>query len=380
MEIDRVIAAEFPPQNRCIHLNHAGVAPWPRRAVAAVMRFAEESHACGVTTYEGWLRTEANLRQSLCRLIQGAAPEDIALLKNTSEGLSVVAHGLSWRAGDNIVTTDQEFPSNRIVWQSLAAQGVELRQAALDGVTPPEELLFRCVDQRTRLIAVSSVQFGTGLRMDLERIGEYCRRHGILFCVDAIQSLGALEFDLEAIQADFVAADGHKWMLGPEGVALFYVRPELRERLTLRQFGWHMVEAMGDYARADWSPARSARRFECGSPNLLGIHALEASLSLLLEIGLKTASRKILNNSSYLIELIDNNPDSLELLSARDPGRRSGIVTFRHRALPAAELYQVLRDQGVICAMRGGGIRFSPHFHTRRESLENAMRLVLAAG
>lgn len=379
MEIDRIAAVEFSPEDRCIHLNHAGVAPWPRRAAAAVARFAEESHACSVTAYEGWLRTEAKLRQHLCRLIQGGVPDDIALLKNTSEGLSVVAHGLSWHSGDNIVTTNQEFPSNRIVWQSLAAQGVELRQAALDDVTPPEELLFSCVDQRTRLIAVSSVQYATGLRMDLERIGEFCRRRDILFCVDAIQSLGALEFDLGAVQADFVAADGHKWMLGPEGVALFYVRPELRERITLRQFGWHMVEAMGDYARTDWSPARSARRFECGSPNLLGIHALEASLSLLLEIGLKTISRKVLNNSNYFIDFIDDNSAILELLSARDPARRSGIVTFRHRALPASRLYQILRDQGVICAMRGGGIRFSPHFHTRRESLEKAMRLVIAA-
>ncbi|MCC6209235.1 MAG: aminotransferase class V-fold PLP-dependent enzyme [Gammaproteobacteria bacterium] len=379
MAVDPVIAAEFSPDDACIHLNHAGVSPWPRRAVAAVTRFAEESHACNVTTYERWLRTEEALRQRLCRLIQASVPEDIALLKNTSEGLSLVAHGLPWRSGDNIVTTDQEFPSNRIVWQSLAAQGVELRQAELDSEMSPEECLLSCVDEHTRLIAVSSVQYATGLRMDLERIGEFCRRHDILFCVDAIQSLGALEFDLEAIGADFVAADGHKWMLGPEGIALFYVRPELRDRITLRQYGWHMIEAMGDYERSDWSPARSARRFECGSPNMLGIHALEASLSLLLETGLETVSRKILSNSAYLIDAIDSNSAVLELISARDPGRRSGIVTFRHRALPTPRLYQILRDQGVICAMRGGGIRFSPHCHSRRESLDKAMRLAIEA-
>ncbi|MGE0372661.1 MAG: aminotransferase class V-fold PLP-dependent enzyme [Gammaproteobacteria bacterium] len=380
MASDPLLASEFSAEDACIHLNHAGVSPWPRRAVIAVTRFAEENLSGSAPAYERWLRTEQELRLQMCRLINAGAPEDIALLKNTSEGLSVVAHGLPWRRGDNIVTTDQEFPSNRIVWQSLEPQGVALRRAALTREKPPEDALFEQVDGRTRLIAVSSVQYATGLRMDLVRIGEFCRRHDVLFCIDAIQSLGALEFNLDAVRADFVAADGHKWMLGPEGVALLYVRPGLRERLALRQYGWHMIEDAGDYEREDWAPARSARRFECGSPNLLGIHGLQASLSLLLEIGLETVSRKIMNNSAYLIDMIEDNPGVLELISAREPGRRSGIVTFRHRSVPTPQLYQRLREQGVVCAMRGGGIRFSPHFYTRREALARAMRMALEAG
>lgn len=375
MCLDLLLAAEFPSPGEHIQLNHAGVAPWPRRTVTAVSRFAGESHTLGPAGYEGWLRTEEELRRQLCRLIKAGSPEDIALLKNTSEGLSVVAYGLSWVAGDNIVTTDQEFPSNRIVWQSLAPQGVELREAALTRSETPEDALFARVDERTRLITVSSVQYATGLRLDLERIGAFCRRHRILFCVDAIQSLGMIELDLARIQADFVVADGHKWMMGPEGIALFYVRPGLRDQLALRQYGWHMVEHVGDYERRDWSVARSARRFECGSPNMLGIHGLHASLSLLFEVGLDVVSRMALANGAYVAELIDSHAGKLELLSEQAPERRSAIVTFRHRGMAPAQLYQQLRERRITCAQRGGGIRFAPHFYTRREALEEAVRL-----
>jgi cysteine desulfurase/selenocysteine lyase len=379
MRLDLLLGSEFPASDDYIHLNHAGVSPWPRRTVNAITRFAEENHVQGAAGYEHWLMMEADLRRKLCRLINAAAPEDIALLKNTSEGLSVIAHGLSWNAGDNIVTTDQEFPSNRIVWQSLAPQGIELREAALEWAETPEDALFAQVDERTRLITVSSVQYATGLRMDLGRIGGFCRRHGILFCVDAIQSLGMLEFDLTNVQADFIVADGHKWMMGPEGVALFYMRPELRDRLVLRQYGWHMVEQAGEFERREWSVARTARRFECGSPNMLGIHGLQASLSLLLETGLDTVAGMALDNGACLIDLIDANAVNLELLSDRNPARRSAIVTFRHRRIAPASLYQQMRDRRVSCALRGGGIRFSPHFYTRRDALEKAVRQVLEA-
>lgn len=365
---------EFPHREDLIYLNHAGVSPWPRRAADAVAAFAQENWRDGPVHYERWIATETRLRERCRALVNAAASEDIALLKNTSEGLSIVAYGMPWQDGDNVVTTDQEFPSNRIVWESLADRGVELRQAAIGASDDPEAALLACVDERTRLITVSSVQYATGLRMELARLGAFCRRHDIVFCVDGIQGLGALQFDVEAIQADVVVADGHKWMMGPEGVALFYTRPALRERLRLTQYGWHMVEAMGDYDRRDWTIARSARRFECGSPNMLGIHGLEASLSLLEEIGIDRVERAVLDHATCLIDLIDA-ADRLELLSSRAASRRSGIVTFRHRTIDAATLYRTLRGQGVHCAPRGGGIRYSPHFHTSRLQLEQAVRM-----
>jgi selenocysteine lyase/cysteine desulfurase len=366
-------SSEFQISDDILYLNHAAVAPWPKRAVDAVVRLARENGIRGATNYPEWMRVEARLRERLTDLIGAASPADIALTKNTSEALSIIAYGLDWRPGDNVVGIAQEFPSNRIVWESLSHLGVEYRRLDLYASRVPEDDLVGLSDAHTRLVAVSSVQYARGLRLDLERLGDLCRERGILFCVDGIQSLGAIPFDLAKVRADFLAADGHKWMLGPEGIALLYVSPEIRSRLRLHQYGWHMVEHPGDYDRADWSPASDATRFECGSPNMLGIHALEASLSLLLEMGLDVVHDAIAERVGRLIDLIDR--QGFELLSPRSPERRAGIVTFRVPGTDSAALHKALIAQGLICAQRGGGIRFSPHFYTREEVLKGAISL-----
>lgn len=369
---------EFPLEDGLIHLNHAAVGPWPQRTVEAVKAFAEENGARGSLHYPRWLETEAALREQLRVLINAPAAEDIALVKNTSEALSFVAYGLDWQPGDSIVTTDQEFPSNRIVWESLEERGVTVRRARLEGPQTPEEAIFSAVDDSTRLIAVSSVQYASGLRMDLAALGRFCRERAILFCVDAIQSVGALPMDVQAIQADFLAADGHKWMLGPEGLGVFYCRSEVRPRLSLTQYGWHMVEALGEFDRAEWKPAESARRFECGSPNMLGIHAFEASLSLLFDYGLDRVEEALLLRSRRLLEAFAGH-EGLELVTPASPGRHAGIVTVRRRRGDEADLFELLKRNGVFCARRGGGIRLSPHFYTPLEQLDAAIELIAAA-
>jgi cysteine desulfurase/selenocysteine lyase len=369
---------EFLLNDEILYLNHAAVAPWPKRTRDAVIRFAEDNARLGSKHYPQWVVIEQELRERLARLIHAPSPDDIALLKNTSEALSVVAHGLPWTNGDNIITSNEEFPSNRIVWESLAEQGVELRQIDLHSAATPEEALLARVDNNTRLIAVSSVEYASGLRLDLERLGEYCREHDIFFCVDAIQSIGAVNMDVQAIKADFVMADGHKWMLGPEGIALFYVRPKLRHQLQLHQFGWHMVEEHMNFDAKVWQPAHSARRFECGSPNMLGIHALHASIGLLLEVGMETVESRLLENSRYLIELINAHPE-LELITLDDEARLAGIVTFKRRGVDSQGLYKYLMSRDVMCALRGGGIRFSPHFYIGKEALDQAVQMVISA-
>jgi len=364
------LATEFPLRPGLIYLNHAAVAPWPRRTARAVELFARENMLQGAADYPRWMRVEAELREQLRQLLGARQADDVALLKNTSEGLSLVAQGLPWQPGDNVVITDQEFPSNRIVWESLRPSGVEVREVPVGGSDPEAELIS-ALDSRTRLLAVSAVQYATGLRMELARLGAACRRAGVVFCVDAIQSLGALPLDVEAQQIDFVAADAHKWLLGPEGIAVFWCRPELRDRLRLYEYGWHMVEHPGDYERRDWTPAASARRFECGSPNMVGIHALHASLSLLLEVGMDKVAAAIAERSERLVAGCEAR--GLELLTPRPARRRAGIVTFRHRTLPAALLHERLKAAGVVCAPRGGGIRFSPHFYTPLEALDEAL-------
>lgn len=365
---------DFPLDSDLCHLNHAAVGPWPQRTAETVARFAAENARQGSLDYPRWLATEQRLRERLARLIGAQSSADIALVKNTSEALSIVAYGIDWQAGDGIVGIAQEFPSNRIVWESLANQGVSWRGLDLEQADDPEADLIALCDDRTRLLAVSWVQYGRGLRLDLARLGAFCHANDILFCVDAIQGLGALPFHLDETHADIVVADGHKWMLGPEGVALLYVRPTLRSALTLRQFGWHMVEHPGDFERRDWQPATDARRFECGSPNLLGIHALEASLSVLEDIGADAIQKRLEARIEHLVGLIDQR--GFELLTPRDPARRAGIVTFRVPNLPADQLYQALMSRRVLCAQRGGGIRFSPHFYTPFAVIERAMMIL----
>lgn len=364
---------EFP-NAKGAYLNHAAVAPWPKRTRDAVIAFAQENYEQGATDYPKWVEMELRLRERFAHLIHAPSSDDIALLKNTSEALSVVAYGIDWQPGDNIVVGLQEFPSNRIVWQSLEKQGVKVNLADFTSGESPEDALLGLVDSNTRLLAVSSVQYASGLRMDLHKLGDFCNKNNILFCVDAIQSIGALEMDVQAIHADFMMADGHKWMLGPEGVAVFYCAPKQRERLKLNQYGWRMVEDPFDFDNPDWRPADSARRFECGSPNMLCIHALDASLSLFEEIGMSTVETMLFKITSYLIDKLEKSPD-FELISDTSPERRSGIVTFTRPGCDLDALYQHLMQNGVICAQRGGGIRFSPHFYTQPEVINRALAI-----
>lgn len=365
---------EFPLTDELIYLNHAAVAPWPKRTGEAVIKFAEQNTRYGSHFYLDWLNKEAELRSQLQALLNAPSADDIALVKNTSEALSFVAYGLDWQPGDNIVSSNEEFPSNRLPWESLADQDVEFRQADLHSADSPEDALFALVDGNTCLLTISSIQFASGLRMDLERIGEFCKRRGILFCIDAIQSLGAVQFDVQAYQADFVMADGHKWMFGPEGLGVFYTTPEARDNLKLTQYGWHMMKDIHNYENQPWEIHPAARRFECGSPNMLGIHAFSASLSLLLETGMDAVEAQVLEKADYLNNAINKN-EQLVLLPAKQAQLKSGIVIFKHRTVASEVLYKHLQDNGVVCALRGGGIRFSPHFYNTLEEIDRALGL-----
>ncbi len=366
---------EFPQADGLIYLNHAALAPWPQRTFDAVARFAAENVRYGASRYrQHFSDKEAELRQQFKTLINAPSTDDIALLKSTSEAISVVAAGLDWRAGDNVVSADEEFPSNRIPWEAQAKHGVTLRQVSLHCPEPEQALIAAC-DEHTRILAISSVQYASGLRLKLDKLGRHCRAHNILFCVDAIQSLGACAFDVQANQADFVMADGHKWMLGPEGIALFYSRAAVRDRLRLHQYGWHMVEQAGDYEAMSWTPASSARRYECGSANMLGIHGLSASLSLLLEVGIPKVEQQIAEKIDVLYAALSR-LKSVHIKTSGDQQRRAGILVFQVLDADHHALHRALLAEGIICAHRGGGIRFSPHFYTPEAQLQQAVDAV----
>ena len=362
--------AEFPQANGLCYLNHAAVAPWPKRAADAVSAFASENLQQGAQDYPRWSRTERTLRDQLRTLLNAPHSDDIALVKNTSEALSFVAQGVDWQAGDQVIISNQEFPSNRLPWEALAERGVEV--VAVELGAEPEQALIDAMGPSSRLLSISSVQYGTGLRLDLPRLGNACRERGVLFCVDAIQTLGAQPFDVQQIDCDFAMADGHKWLLAPEGLGVFFCHARVRDQLQLTQHGWHMVDAIGDYDRADWRPARSARRFEAGSPNTLAQQAMSASLSLLLEADMNWVAAQLDARICLLAERLRALP-GVRVLSDLRAGRRSGIITFAVAGQDHKALHKALMDRGVVCALRGGGIRWSPHFYTPQSTLESAL-------
>ena len=367
---------EFPVNQQVSYLNHAAVAPWPASASQAVADFAQENSTLGATGYLTWLEKEKSLRKQIAAVIGTQHLNSVALVKNTSEALSVVAYGLDWQKDDLILISDDEFPSNRIVWESLAQKfGVRVKQLNIPMDDPEENFLNaicgKTFGQKPKLISVSAVQYASGIRLDLSRLGKACKDHDALFCVDAIQAVGAMSFKCDDWHIDFAMADGHKWMLGPEGLGFFFVRQQHIEKLNLYQYGWHMVEHAGNYDLKEWQPAKDAKRFECGSPNILAAHALEASLSLLNKVGLDKVQLAIEENHEYLHQTLV--ALGAEMLSPTKDQQRAGIITFRIPGKDSAELYKALMAKKVICANRGGGVRFSPHFHTTKQVMDTAI-------
>jgi cysteine desulfurase/selenocysteine lyase len=356
---------QFPILRHPPYLNHAAVGPWPECTARAVREFADENMRYGSSNYLEWIKREHELRQRLGRMLNAASADDIALLKNTTEGISLVAWGLDWRHGDNLVLPRGEFSSNRLPW---LAQKVEVREVDIHGAENAESALVSAMDRNTRLLSVSSVQWSDGFRLDLDRLGAACRQAGALFFVDAIQQLGVLPIDVESSQIDFLAADGHKWLLSPEGVAVFYSRETARKQLKLTQQGWHMFERPWQFEREDWTPADSAKRFEAGSPNSLGQAALHASVGLLLGFGMEHVADRVLANTDFLLESLVSIP-GVEIVSRTEVERRSGIVSFRHRARPAEEIYRALQQREISCALRDASVRLSPHFYQEEKEL-----------
>jgi cysteine desulfurase/selenocysteine lyase len=381
MDADR-LRQEFPSREAGLYFNHAAIAPWPECTAQAVRDFATENALQGAARYAQWIALEQGLRASLATLLGAASQQDIALLKNTTEGISTVAWGLDWRPGDNLVLPKNEFSSNRLPWLAQQGRGVEVREVDIRAVANAEDALLGAMDQNTRLLAVSSVQWSDGLRLDLQALGSACHDRGVLFFVDAIQQLGALRLDVTSCHISFLAADAHKWLLGPEGIAVFYCHEDARPQLRLHQQGWHMYDNPWKFGRLDEPPSASARRFEAGSPNTLGQVACKASLDLLLATGMERVEQQVLDNTARLLRKLQA-LGGVRLLSRPEPPRRSGIVTFRPQGITAEGMQRALAARRVGCAVRDQGVRFSPHFYQGAEEIDaviDCVREILAAG
>jgi selenocysteine lyase/cysteine desulfurase len=363
----------FPVAQRLAYLNHAGVAPISTRVAEALARYAAEATERGAFDYERAYDAEIERVRARGALLIGAGSDEIAFVKNTSEGLGLVAAGLDWRRGDRVVVCDLEYPSNVYAWWSLRPRGVEtVMLESRDGALPLERVEEALRHPRTRLLSLSSVEFGSGARNDLETLGRLCRERGVLFCVDAIQSLGCFPLDVGRCQIDFLAADGHKWLLSVEGCGLFYCRRALLASLTPRVVGWRSVTDNTDFDRYHFDLQPGAGRFEEGTPNTPGIFALGAAIDLLLELGVEAIGARVLELTDALCDGLRSR--GARLASPRDGGQASGIVAFTLPDEPPRRTAARLRAAGVFVVARRGCVRASPHFYNSPEDLDRLLR------
>lgn len=369
---------EFPVCARLRYFNHAGVAPLPRRSAAALARYADAMRDYGGSAGEVHEAREPEVRQAAAALM-GVPAEDVAFVKNTTEGLSLVASGLDWRPGDRVIVPECEFPANLFPWLAQADRGVVVDRLPTgpDGIAPLE--LFDEALRRggARVVAVSWVQYGRGFRTDLAALSKVCHRHGALLCVDAIQGLGVIPAELAAWGVDVAAADGHKFMLGPEGLGLAYVRAERRAELRVQQPGWNCVPHRGDWDNLSLRFDDSARRFEGGTPNRAAILALGESLDLLLETGVERVWAHVDGLCQRLVAGLAE-VSRAEVLSDRSTAARSAIVTFSVAGMPSEQTCDLLTKQGFAVAPRGGGVRVSPHGYNTEAEIDRLVAAVAA--
>jgi cysteine desulfurase / selenocysteine lyase len=356
---------EFPITKNYVYLDHSGVSPSSLRVKNAIERFLAESAEGGAFHYPKWAQRVNEIRSACARLIN-AAPDEIAFVKSTSHGLSIVAEGLDWKPGDNILIYEKEFPSNIYPWLNLKRKGVEVKAIPSREDRLDFRDIERLIDPRTRLLSISSVQFANGFRIDLKRVGELCEQKNVLLCVDAIQSLGVIPMDVKAFHIDFLSADAHKWLLGPEGIGIFYCRRGLAERLVPPLIGWKCVQNELDFDHPDFCLKMDALRFEEGSMNLLGIFGLGAAVDLLLEVGIKDIETRVLGLGEVIIHEAEQR--GLAVLTPREARERGGNVTVAGHFDPV-KVNERLRKNGIMVNSRGGGLRVSPHFYNREEEI-----------
>lgn len=376
MELTPDIRKLFPVTRHCIYLNHAAVCPISLPVYERMQRHTRDLLEHGAIHFRDWLASIRQVRQLAARFINANADE-IAFAPNTSSGLAMIANGIDWRAGDNLVTADCEFPANVVPWMRIRREhGVEARMAReREGRLETEEILS-LIDARTRVVTLSFVEFASGFRNDLAAIGRVCRERDILFVVDVIQGLGALKLDVEACSIDALSADAHKFLLGPDGVALFYVSRRAMERVKPTLVGWLSVNDPEDYKNYDQPYAPHAKRFESGALNTAGVLGLGAAIELFQQVGVETIERYLLELGDYLCErLIEK---GYRVISSRRAGEKSAVICCQHDRHSAEELYRHLDERRIITTPRLGRLRISPHFYNTREEIDQLIEALPA--
>lgn len=368
---------EFPVARDKIFLAHAGVCPLPRRVAQAITDCAQRGTADDQETLV--FPRRLNEGRKVAAQLLNCRAEEIAFVGPTSLALSFVAAGLNFRRGDNILIYHDDYPSNVYPWMALAERGVEVRLLNTRGlgVIRPMDVAGQ-VDENTRLVALASCHFISGFRIEFEAIGKYLRQRGILFCLDAIQTLGA--FPVAARTVDFLAADAHKWLLGPCGAGLLYVRQEVQDRLNPPIYGWHNVQNPNFVAQEKIVFRTGATKYEAGTHNLVGLAGLIAAMELALEIGVDNIAAELLRKRAWLVPALQSKGFTVLNADAK-PENAGAIVSFHHPDKDLAALHKKLADAGAVASLRTDRagkhyIRLSPHYYNTDAELRRVLELL----
>jgi len=358
---------EFPITRNYVFLNNAAVSSPPLRVSRAVGELFNDYSSLGLMRYPQWMKQVEKTRSLFAQLIN-AEPHEVCFMGNTSEGLGAVANGLSWKPGDRVLVPIPDFPSNVYPWANLERFGVRVDHFKKNNgrFTPAE--IEAAIRPGTKLITISSTDFATGFRCDLEGIGELCRKKGILLCVDAIQSLGAVPLDVKKCGVHFLASGGHKWLLATMGIGALYISKEANDLVHPDRVGWRSVEDEENFYNLDLKLKADALRFESGTLNIPGITALGIALEMLLDIGIERIHARICDLNDIFSEGLAKR--NFPVISPADRERRAGILSFIPGTGNAHDLFRYFIKDKVLVAQRGDAIRISPHFYNDESDVE----------
>ena len=353
-------------KNGIIYFNHASTAPISTEVKKRIDSFVKERSEFAQDDYWAF-KAVADETKSMIGEMINCSGERIAFLDNTTNGIIWLAQGIDWKPGDRIILNDVEFPANVYPFLQLREKGVEVDFIkSNNGIVTAEEIIA-AIHPRTKLISISFVQFLSGYRIDLEKIGKVCREKEIIFSVDAIQGLGAVRLDVEKYNVDFLASGTQKWLLGLQGLAFIFVRKELQDKLKSAPIGWLAVKDAWNLLDFDLTTKENAERFQPGTLNNLGIYAFNSSMKLFKEFGFHEIEKKILSNSRYFIDELARIGYKSPLLSFPEK-HLSGIVSFKSEN--AQKIFDHLNQKKIVCSLREGYIRFAPHFYNTKQEID----------
>jgi len=353
-------------KNGIIYFNHASTGPITTKVKESIESFLKERSEDKIDDYYAFKDVADETKEMIGEMIN-CSGDRIAFLDNTTNGIIWLAQGVDWKHGDRIILNDVEFPANVYPFLQLKEKGVEVDFIrSTNGIVTAEEIIS-AIQPRTKLISISFVQFLSGYRIDLEKIGKVCKEKGIIFSVDAIQGLGAVRLDVEKNNIDYLANGTQKWMLGLQGLAFIYVRKELQEKMKTAPIGWLAVKDAWDLLKYDITPKETAERFQPGTLNNIGIYAFNSSMKLFEELGFDEIEKQVLSNSKYFIDELAKIDYKSPLYSLPEK-HLSGIVSFRTEN--GQKIIEYLNQKKIVCSLREGYIRFAPHFYNTKQDID----------